>query len=155
MPFAEGTTVPVDRSRAEIERLLEKHGAKERGVMLGERVATVFFRAHNRNVLFRLPMPDDKWRRTTPKGTPRYTSENERAQERRRRWRALGLVIKAKLESVASGIEMFEDAFLAQIVVPGGAPGETVADRIREQIARAYEGGAPELRLLPPAPSEE
>jgi hypothetical protein len=44
-------------------------------------------------------------------------------------------VIKAKLEAVAAGITIFEDEFLAHIVLPGG---QTVAETIRENIAIAY-----------------
>src|SRR5262245_58827441 len=118
MAYAQDTSVPVERSRQEIERLLIKHGAKDRGQTTGEKECSIFFRAHGRNVLFRLPMPDARWRRTNAKGLQLYTSDRDRAQEERRRWRALCLVIKAKLESVASGIEVFEDAFLAQIMLP-------------------------------------
>jgi hypothetical protein len=38
----------------------------------------------------------------------------------RQRWRALGLVIKAKLESVESGIETFEKAFMPYLLLPDG-----------------------------------
>ena len=53
------------------------------------------------------------------------------AEEVRRRWRALLLVIKAKLESVESGIETFEEAFASQIVL---ANGQTVGAVARASI---------------------
>lgn len=41
-------------------------------------------------------------------------------QATRQRWRALHLVVKAKLEAVESGITVFDDEFLAHIVLPDG-----------------------------------
>lgn len=32
-PYAAGTTVPVERSRAELDKILAKHGATQRGVV--------------------------------------------------------------------------------------------------------------------------
>lgn len=63
----------------------------------------------------------------------------------RQRWRALALVIKAKLEAVESGISVFEDEFMANIVLPGG---RTVSEEVRPRIAAMYEGG-PVQPLLP------
>ena len=62
----------------------------------------------------------------------RTTAQYERAE--RQRWRALLLVLKAKLESVESNIETFENAFLAQIVMPGD---QTVADLVGPHIIDA------------------
>jgi hypothetical protein len=58
------------------------------------------------------------------------------------------LVIKAKLEAVASGITTFEDEFLAHIVMPDG---QTVATHIKPRIAQAYETGS--MQALLPAPA--
>lgn len=58
------------------------------------------------------------------------------AQAERQRWRALFLVIKAKLESVESRIATFEEEFLAHIVLPDD---RTVADHIVPRIAQVYE----------------
>ena len=68
----------------------------------------------------------------------------------RQRWRALALVIKAKLESVESGIETTEQAFLANVVVM--ADGFTVYERIKQPIALEYQTGKPSASagLLPP-----
>jgi hypothetical protein len=76
------------------------------------------------------------------------TAETPRGlgQACRQRWRALALVIKAKLEAVESGITTFEDEFLAHIVMPDG---KRVADHVKPTIARVYDGGQM-LPLLPP-----
>jgi hypothetical protein len=59
-------------------------------------------------------------------------------QAERQRWRALALVIKAKLEAVESGITEFEREFMAHIVLPGGG---TVGDWMLPQIEQAYSSG--------------
>jgi hypothetical protein len=56
----------------------------------------------------------------------------------RARWRALLLVIKAKLESVESGIATFEEEFMAQIVLPDD---QTVGQWVLPEVARIYETG--------------
>ena len=61
-----------------------------------------------------------------------------RAQEVRRRWRALALSIKAKLETVESGIAEFETEFMPYMVLPNG---KTVAENILPEIERAYSTG--------------
>ncbi len=56
----------------------------------------------------------------------------------RQKWRALYLVIKAKLEAVESGISCFEDEFLANIVLPDGS---LVGNFMRPQIEQVYSSG--------------
>ena len=72
------------------------------------------------------------------------------AERQRQRARALLLVIKAKLESIDSGVETFEQAFLANIVMSDGA---TVYDRVRSDMALEYKNGQPTMYLLA-GPSE-
>jgi hypothetical protein len=68
------------------------------------------------------------------------------------RWRALLLVIKAKLESVESNIETFEHAFLAQIVMPND---QTVSEILNPIIAFAYKSGKMPKQLGPAPPGTE
>ncbi len=76
------------------------------------------------------------------------------AQAERQRWRALLLVLKAKLEAVESKIATFESEFLSHIVLPDD---RTVAQHVMPLIAQAYETGAMPRRLLalPGRQSEE
>jgi hypothetical protein len=67
-----------------------------------------------------------------------HASSKRYDQECRQRWRALLLVIKAKLEAVESGIACFEEEFLAHIVLPNG---QQVGQWLRPQLAFAYERG--------------
>ena len=82
----------------------------------------------------------------------RLNSAAEAAHEQatRQRWRALALSIKAKLESVESGIEQFEEAFMAQIVLPNG---KTVGEWVAPQIEASYKSG--NMPPMLPAPREE
>lgn len=84
---------------------------------------------------------------------PRQELHPVDAQWRRQRGRALLLVIKAKLESIESGVETFEQAFLANVVL---ANGETVHDRIAGPISDEYRTGAvqPTTHLFLPPPAK-
>lgn len=131
MPYAVRTSVPVDRTKTEIERLVvEKHGATQ--YMTGTKFedkrthAVVQFQMRNRYIRFDLPLPQDQ-------------------QQQRARWRALLLIIKAKLEAVEHNVTTFEEEFLAHIVMPDG---KTVGQHAVPQIAGAY-ATAKMPRLLP------
>jgi hypothetical protein len=58
MPYAEETSVPVERSRAEIEHLLRKYGADQFASGWSGDRAMIQFRAEGRTVRFVLPLPD-------------------------------------------------------------------------------------------------
>ncbi len=133
--YAEKTRVPVAQSRSEIEQLLERHKAKQYGTAVDYdlRSARVQFRLHDRIVRFVIALPD-----------PNKLGRGLRLEQaERQRWRALLLVIKAKLESVENSIETFEQAFLANVVLPND---RTVAEMTAPLIASAYKDGK-----LPPA----
>lgn len=137
MPYAERTEVPVSRSKAEIEGLIEKYGGHRYQAGWDSERALIMFEAEGRRVRFVLPLP----RRDG------YTSQRAYDQELRRVWRSLALVIKAKLESWQSGIEGFEEAFMAQVVLPSGG---TVAEWLAPQLAESYRSGAmPPMLALP------
>lgn len=123
--YAESTTVSTDRSRAEIESTLRRYGADQFVSGWDASRAMLGFRVHGRHVRFELPMPgrDDDEFRLTPTGMVRADRARDESyeQEVRRRWRAMSLAVKAKLEAVSTGIAAFDDEFLAYIVLPGGA----------------------------------
>lgn len=133
--YAEGTTVPVDRSRAEIEHIVRKYGADQMNSGWTTEKAVVMFRMKDRYI--RVDMPLAIAGVTLDKR--RYKmSQNQVDQENRRRWRALVLYIKAKLESVDSGIVSFEQAFMAHIILPNK---QTVGEYMQPQIENAYQSG--------------
>jgi len=151
MGFAEKTSVPVERSRAEIESLLKKHGATRFVSGWEEGRAVIAFELSGRRIRFEIPVfPLDHFRTKERRGRirriPDSEAERARDQETRRRFRALLLVVKAKLEAVASNVSSFETEFLAFIVL---ANGETVGKWLGPQLEKNYgEGHMPPL--LPP-----
>lgn len=149
MGYAENTSVSTERSRAEIERTLRRYGADQFMYGWEPECAMVGFRMAGRQVRFLLPMPDPKDRRFTHTDTGRarkpLAANAEWEQASRQRWRALSLVIKAKLEAVESGISIFEDEFMANIVLPNN---RTVSEFMLPQIRSAYETGSMP-KLLP------
>lgn len=143
--FAAKTVVSSEKSKQEIERILTRYGAEE--FLYGTRrdCAIVAFKMCGRNIRFNLPLPD----RTDPEfteykqGHSTFERTPDAASKRyeqaiRQKWRALALVIKAKLEAVESEITDFEDEFLAHIVLPGG---QTMGQIAKPQIQIAYESG--------------
>lgn len=151
MRFAETTEVSVERSRAEIERMITRYGATSTAFMNSTDRAMVLFEAEGRRIMFELPTPKRDEFGTTESGRQRNATTQLKAWEQacRQRWRALALVIKAKLEAVETGITTFEDEFMAHIVMPDG---QTVATHIKPRIKAAYETG----KMLPllPAPAK-
>ncbi len=149
--FAENTSVSVEKSRAEIEGLIVRYGATSTAFMNGPGRAIILFECKGRRVMFELPLPsiDEKQFQRDGRGSVRGPEQRHAVWEQacRQRWRALALVIKAKLEAVASGITTFEDEFLAHIVMPDG---QTVATHVKPRIAAAYETGS--MQALLPAP---
>lgn len=139
--FAADTSVPMDRSIAEIRTTVRRYGASEFMHMESNERAAVAFTMRGRRILFRVPMPDQKDRvfTHTETGKPRAANVAEAAWEQacRASWRALALVIKAKLEAVEVGIVVFEDEFLANTVPPGSSV--TFGEAIREPMRIAHE----------------
>lgn len=152
--FAAATKVSAEQSRGEIERILSRYGATAFGYGWNELGAVVTFEAHGRRIQFTLAMPsrDDPRFTSYTRGKVSQTryrrtdAEAERLWEQatRQRWRALALVVKAKLEAVAVGISTFETEFLPYTLIPGpnGRP-VTVAEAILPRIEEAYETGQP------------
>lgn len=148
--YAQDTSVSSYQSRADIEKALARYGAASFAYASQAKEARIMFELADRQMLFVLPLPDrgdsEFW--LTPSTRRRRTdSAAEAAYEQavRQRWRALALVIKAKLEAVASGITTVEDEFLAHIVIPGTG-GVTVGEYTLPRIAQAYSSGRlPEL----------
>jgi|SRR5882757_1036684 len=142
MTYAEKTEVSSERSRAEIERILTRYGATQFLYGWDEGRALVGFSAQDRQVRFTVPMPDregEQFKWTNHKPRRRNTVNQQIAayeQSIKQRWRALALVIKAKLEAVEAGITTFDSEFLAQLVLPNG---RTVADDVIPRIEQAYE----------------
>lgn len=153
--YAKDTTVDAGRSRTEIERTLARYGATSFGYATedtpdGGRAAVSFIHA-GRQVRFVVALPSRTERRfthTPGRGNPRSPEAAQREWEQacRQRWRALALLVKAQLEAVESGILTFEEAFLAQTVIPG--TGHTVAQHIGAELDQSIESGSTPRLLI-------
>lgn len=147
--YASNTDVSAGKSRDEIERTLARYGATSFMYGWDHGRAVLAFSTRERQIRFVLPMPDrnDREFTRTPTGKQRVASAVEQAYEQsvRQRWRALALVVKAKLEAVEAGIVSFDEEFLAHFVLPNG---ETVGEHVMPRVAEAYASGT--MRSLLP-----
>ena len=138
--YAANTNVSSELSRLEIEKTLIRYGAENFAYATTQGKAMIGFTMCERQIKFILPLPVLSEFSLTPTGRKRTENSRYEAWEQacRQRWRALNLVIKAKLEAVECGISVFEDEFMANIVLPGG---QTVSDFMKPQIEQAYISG--------------
>jgi hypothetical protein len=148
--YAENTAVAVEKTQAELKKLLRAYSAES--IMLGEERAraVIGFKLGSKVMRFNLPLPasDDRAIKYTPSGKwLRSEPEVARALEQasRSRWRALLLAIRAKLEAVAIGITSIEEEFLAHIVLPTG---RTVGETVIPEVQAVLEGRDDQV-LLP------
>lgn len=163
--YAQETTVPVEKSKGEIESILARYGADNFISGWDRQRAVIGFTARNRTIRFQLELPDRESKEFCEQTHPRWGTSKPRSpdvayrlwqQACRQRWRALALVIKAKLEAVESGITTFEDEFLAFTVLPDG---QTVGQWAQPQLDRLKATGLMPRALLaprsPPQPDGE
>lgn len=138
MSYAENTTVSVEKSRAEIDTLLGKHGASHRGIQVNEDLcmAQIAFVIQGRKYRLDVPLPKEDKRH------PRKRYE----QSCRSRWRAILLMLKAKLELVEIGVSSVEREFLADMVL---ADGQTMHLAVAEAIKRGLDSGTAPILALP------
>lgn len=107
--FAAQTSVPVERSRSEIEMTLRRYGCKAFAFGWSGHGAMIQFEHHGRAVkLDILPPP----------GRPESAAF---AREERRRWRVLLLWVKAQLEAIESKLVTFEEVFLPWTLLSDGS----------------------------------
>lgn len=125
--YAKKSSVSPQKTRDDIEKTLVRYGAEGFAYGWQGKNVMIGFMLRDRRMQFVLPLPDAG------------NNKQKHEQEIRSKWRALFLIIKAKLEAVESGITTLEDEFLAHIVLPGG---ETVGDWMKPQIDEAYRIGA-------------
>jgi hypothetical protein len=117
--YAARTKIPAERTRLDIEAMMKKRGADQFFSGDDGKTAILAFRLHGRHIRFSLPL-------------------TRTAQQVRSRWRALWLVIKAKLEAIDIGILTLEDAFLSETVLPDR---QTVAEYMRPKSRQPTTAG--------------
>ena len=137
MSYASTTTVSVEKSRAEIDTLLGKHKASHRGIQVNEELgmAQIAFVIQGRKYRLDVPLPKEN----------KMELRRRYEQECRSRWRAILLMLRAKLELVEIGVSTVEREFLADMVL---ADGQTMHIALAQAIKRGLETGeAPILAL--------
>lgn len=142
--YAANTQVSTDKSQAEIKRVLQRYGAGQYAPAEDweNGLAIICFSYQRRavKIVLELPKRDDQEFVLTGTGKTRKPAAAIKAWEQacRQRWRALALVVKAKLEAVEAGIATFEQEFMPYLVLPGG---QTVGERLLPQITKGIEAG--------------
>ncbi|MDD5381886.1 MAG: hypothetical protein PHG53_09670 [Phycisphaerae bacterium] len=139
--YAKTSGVSIERSKAAIEKTLSRYGASHFAYQTDHQKAIIAFAYKGMAIKLKLILPNPDNYQTTPSGRKRRSNEDMLAaweQACRSNWRALHLVILAKLEAVESGIAAFEDEFMAYTYLPNG---RTVSEEILPQINKAIETG--------------
>lgn len=132
MRYARETSVSSSASRSEIEKTLMRFGAD--GFMYGHHGPdhVIEFAAAQRRIRFVMKLPAkteerftfrDRYGKKVP--NPPDLVEKLYEQEVRQQWRALALLVKAKLAAVEAGIVSFEEEFLSHVVIVNKA-GKTI-----------------------------
>lgn len=140
--YAQGTKVSAEKTRAEIERLLWRGGA-ERVVVGSEKNGTGF-------VIFQ--MVGRQYKLALGERKVAVRSQAEREQLIRERWRALLLVVKAKLQLVESGERTVTQEFFGELLLPNNEVMSAAAEPVIRQMVAT--GSVPPL-LLHPASEED
>lgn len=130
--YARNTTVSCEKSKTEIEKILKRYGATHFSYTTMPEGAVVQFVNSGKRIRFLVPMPGMP-QDQNEYGYPTKIRRWEKSQ--RQKWRALTLIIKAKLEAVESGICTFEEEFLAHIILPNG---QTAGQHMLPKIEEAY-----------------
>lgn len=121
------TTVPVERSQAEIRKLLTDYGCSrfafgEETDSASVRWAAVSFAHAGHAVRMRVPHKplDEKALQAKARRARTQTFDDFQSaaieQEAKRIWRVMAWNLKARLVAVEEGVETFEEAFLAHLV---------------------------------------
>jgi hypothetical protein len=142
------TSVPVDRSQAEIRKLLSKHGAQRFSFHEGADdagvawVALEFVHAesYDRPHMVRMAVPlkivdNGELREKAKRAYSKTFDEVKSAaieQENRRIWRVIFYSLKSRMEAIEEQVETFEQAFLPHLVDPG--TGQTIWQRVQPAI---------------------
>ena len=154
MSFAATTSVPVDRTKSEIEKLVARYGAYQYAIAMDEPngAAYVGFTVGTgpklRQVRVDLPLPK-RADFASRRGRPVSATARDKAYEQacRSRWRQLLLVLKANFEAVEAGVTTVEKAFFAFIRLPDG---RVLHDEVSPKLATVYETGQVPPLLGPP-----
>jgi hypothetical protein len=150
--YADETEVPAEKTRAELDGLLQRNGATQRATYIDDASGTAAIGFTLGGRMMRLEVKIARASSTdAPANRGGVTIEawvrNRNAQAERSAWRRLLLVVKAKLELIADGGSTVEREFLADILLPDG---RTVHQMLAAPLGEAYATGQIPTRLLGP-----
>src|SRR5690242_11938539 len=100
--YAQDTKVPVEQSIAEIRKTVARYGGQQFVFGVSDKQVLIGFTKEGRQVRFQV------------------AQDPKQPQRNRALARSMLLVLKAKLEAVASGVAVFEEEFLGNVVLPDG-----------------------------------
>ena len=132
--YASQTGVSTERSKGEVERLLSRAGATSFMSGYDGTTAMLGFKLHDRLYSIRFQLPSQEDYAFTPGGRRRRSAVDmlkHHEQGCRSRWRAIVLIIKAKLEAVEIGVMTVEEAFATDLVLGRGL---TVGQAVRKAV---------------------
>lgn len=144
--YAEGTTVPIERTMAEILSVLKAHGCSSYAFAVERGVHQIMF-AHGGYSYKMGVVPPDKENFELPATRQRRTPDGVKKayeDEYRRRARVLLISVKAKLEMCAIGSSI-EKEFLGDLVLPTG---RTMAEWGAEELPKLCRGEEPEFTFM-------
>lgn len=115
--YAEGTSVSVEASRAELSAILTRYKVYKQGWAFDQDGDALIFEFDGRSYRFSIPRPTvEDIHRMYPN---HRDTDAKLEQEWKRRWRAHVLLLKAKLEFIDGGMTSLEDELMANLLVPG------------------------------------
>lgn len=149
MSYAANTSVPIERTRMQIEDLLKDKGASQFMCAFDHSNgrAIIGWTMHGRMVRLAIPLPKPDEKRFMHRKVRGGYSWNKLPVEKQRqlweqacrsRWRAIQLILLAKFEAIEAGISTFEREFLADLLM---ADGSTVSAWLEPQLDAMYASG--------------
>lgn len=131
--YAKTTTVSVEKSKVQIQRLLTDWGITEFYFGTSIRGDGIGFSWNGRTYKWNVKMAKQEG-----------LTEKQQQQVKRQRWRLFYMSLKMKLEEIDGGDETFEDQFLAKMCLPDGS---TVSDfmKLPENVTLLSQAKMPKL----------
>jgi len=146
--YAKNTKVESRKSVEDIEKELSRFGATGFMYARKENRAAIAFEYDKRSIRMNLPLPGKdeyqfKYTLTGQETVPNIQTKKWK-QAIKQKWRALLLLVKAKLVGVEDGISTFETEFLPYLVTENG---KTIAEEIVPNLDKI--GSQNIMRFLP------
>lgn len=114
--YAEGTSVDVEKSRAEMVGTLGRYSVRKFGWEFADDGDILYFEIDGKAYRMKVSRPTSKDVRVGP----RQDLESVLEAEWRRRWRAVGMLLKMKLEFAESGDSTIEKELMPYLLLRDG-----------------------------------